>query len=309
MYKDTIKVANKIISYKDLLEILSKMQEKLLECKKISNYEENRNKPLNYREQIWSLKDSGSYLKFDVNFYDDTNIKFDNYNNFISVFNSRLDEIKSIYVRLCISYSSKSIEGNYEHHHQYLSMDIYETKMNIDVSLSSSDNRIDEVYELIKTKILNAPTKYDNVIKNKTKINTIVSLAIGFIPAAAITIILMFIPTIRNVFATSYVLFPICCTLLAFFIGGTVGSTKLDKLYKSIVPEKKYAGYDRENHKSIYKDDIDKYVETSEILIGKNADNLDCRIEIEKYYNKWKKYLPYEIIAIMLCSIIILFFK
>ena len=34
MYKDTIKVANKIISYDDLFEIFSKMQEKLVYYKK-----------------------------------------------------------------------------------------------------------------------------------------------------------------------------------------------------------------------------------------------------------------------------------
>ena len=38
MYNDTIKVANKIISYDDLFEIFSKMQEKLMYYKKIMVY-------------------------------------------------------------------------------------------------------------------------------------------------------------------------------------------------------------------------------------------------------------------------------
>ena len=37
MYNDTIKVANKIISYEDLFEIFSKMQEKLLHYQKIND--------------------------------------------------------------------------------------------------------------------------------------------------------------------------------------------------------------------------------------------------------------------------------
>lgn len=117
----------------------------------------------------------------------------------------------------------------------------------------------------------------------------------------------MFIPTIRYIFAVSYVLYPICCVVLAFFIGGTVGSAKLDRLYKSITPEQKYAGYDSTNYKSIYKDDIDSYVQTSEILIGKNIDNLKCREEIMNCYTKYKKYIPYELGVMALLSIITLF--
>ena len=55
MYKDTIKVANKIISYNDLFEIFSKMQEKLLECKKISNNEENHKRGALKYPDNWEL--------------------------------------------------------------------------------------------------------------------------------------------------------------------------------------------------------------------------------------------------------------
>lgn len=122
-----------------------------------------------------------------------------------------------------------------------------------------------------------------------------------------IATLLLFVPTIRHIFAVSYVLYPICCVVLAFFIGGTVGSAKLDRLYKSITPEQKYAGYDSTNYKSIYKDDIDSYVQTSEILIGKNIDNLKCREEIMNCYTKYKKYIPYELGIMALLSIITLF--
>lgn len=307
MYNDTIKVANKIISYDDLFDIFSKMQEKLVHYRKISANEEMQNRMLEHHYQKWTFKDEGCSLKFDVNFYDDTNISFDNYNNFISIFHNRLHEIKSIWIRYNLSYSATTMDGKTEYYRQHIYMNIYETKADIEVSLNSSDNKMEDIYELIKNKVLNAPVKYDKVIRKKSMINTVVGLAIGFIPALVISTLLLFVPTIRQVFAASYVLYPICSLVLAFLIGGTIGSTKLDRLYKNITPEQKYAGYDSDSGKSIYKDDIDKYVETSEILIGKNVDNLQCRKEIIANYDKYKKYIPYEISVMLLLSIITLF--
>lgn len=46
MYNDTIKVANKIISYDDLFEIFTQMNEKLQYYKRISINEESRNRML-----------------------------------------------------------------------------------------------------------------------------------------------------------------------------------------------------------------------------------------------------------------------
>lgn len=307
MYNETLTVANKIISYDDLLDIFTKMQEKLLYYQKVSNHEEIQNKMLDYNYQKWTFKDNESSLKFHVDFYDDTNIKFNNYNNFIGIFNNRLAEIKSIYVWFRLSYSVKDPEGRYEYYSQYINMNIYETKANIEVSLISSDNKLEDIYELIKNKILNAPIKYDKVIKNKNLINNITSLSIGFIPSLIISTLLLFIPSIRHIFAISYVLYPVCSLILAFIIGGTITSPKLDKLYQNITPEQKYAGYDSNKGKSIYKDDIDKYIETSEILIGKNVNNLQCRKEIIEYYDQYKKYLPYELGIMFLISIITLF--
>lgn len=307
MYNDTIKVANKIISYNDLFEIFSKMQEKLVQFKKINDAEEMKNRMLDYKYQNWTFKDNGSKLTFDVNFTDDTSVKFDNYNNFISIFNSRLDEIKYIYVYYSISYTTEREGQRSEYYNQHISMTIREDKMDIDVSLSSNDDKINDIYELIKSKVLNAPPKYDKVIQKKSSINTIVSLAIGFIPALIITTLLLFVSTIRQIYAMGYVVYPIASVILAFAIGGTIGSSKLDRWYKSINPEQKYAGYDSTNYKSIYKDDIDSYVKSSEILIGKNANNLDCRKNILDYYEKYKKYIPYEIGAMLLMSVIVLF--
>ena len=307
MYNDTIKVANKIITFNDLSEIFAQMNEKLMHYKKVSEIEEKKNHMLDYKYQNWTFKDYGSKLKFEIDFYDDTQINFDNYNNFISVFNNRIDEIKSIYVNFTLSYNVELQNQKKDYYTQHINMWIYENKMDIDISLSSEDKKIYDIYELIKKKILNAPRKYDLVIKKKKKITTIVGLAIGFIPSLILTTSLIAIPTFRQICAQGYVLYPILTLLLSLFLGTIIGSSLLESYYEKITPEKKYAGYNEKSGSSIYKDDIEQYTKTSEILIGKNVNNLKYRKKIKKYYKKYKKWIPYELGVMILISILVLF--
>ncbi len=307
MYDDTIKVANKIISHDDLNEIFSKMYEKIVYWQKVYANEVLKNKVLDYKYKTWTFKDCSSHLRFVVNFYDDASIEFDNYNNFISVFNYRLDEIKVIQLYFRLNYDVVFDWQKSQSYNQYINMQIQEEKMSIDIRLSSDDRKIDDIYDLIKRKILNAPPKYDDIVRKKTSITTIVGLAIGFIPALVLSILSMFIPALKELYVMSYVFYPIVTIILALLIGGTIASFKLDKLYESIVPEKKYAGYDYSNNRRLYKDDVDKFVNTSEILIGKKTDNLKNRKIISEYYNKYKKYIPYEFGIMIIISIIVLF--
>lgn len=307
MYKDTIKVANKIITSEDLIEIFEIMNEKLVYYKKINDREELNNRMLDYKYQNWTFKDSSSKMTFIVDFYDNTNIKIDNYNNFITIFNNRLEEIKRIEVYFYFSYE-KRLEGQKsESYNQHIFLSINENNMDIDLSLNSNDTKLNDVYELIKSKVLNAKTKYDEVIKKRSLIKTTIGLALGFIPALVLTTILISVPTIREIYAQSYVVYPIASLFLALFIGNTIGSFKLDRYYKYIIPEQKYVGYDSSNNRRIYKDDVDKFISTSEILIGKNANNLKCREQIKQYKEKYKKWLPYEFGVLIIISIIVLF--
>jgi hypothetical protein len=56
----------------------------------------------------------------------------------------------------------------------------------------------------------------------------------------------------------------------------------------------------------IYKDDIDDYVQKSEIIIGKNIDNVKNRKEIEELETKYSKYVPIEIMIILGLSLLVI---
>lgn len=305
MYKDTIKVANKIISDTDLFEIFQKMNDELKENIRISNQEKIENEKFESNYQHWTLKNFEGTIKVDIDFYDDTHIRVDNYNSFITIFNSRLKDIKNLIVMYHYNYWIQN-EKDSNYISQSLTMNIYEDKMNIDVNLSSADNKMNDIYDLIKAKIQNSPVKYDRIIKNKTSITNKIGLSIGMIPSAIICVLLLLVPTIREYYEKTYILFPILTLFLSLVIGNTIINGRMDKLYSPLVPEKKYAGYDSSSGKSMYKDDIDKFVNSSEIIIGKNIDNINNRKEIQEMEKKYSKFIPIELISLLVLSIIVI---
>lgn len=301
MYNDTIKVANKIISDTDLLDIFQKMDEELRKNIQICKQETAQNEIYEREYQHWTTKNFEGYFKCTFNFYDDTNVTVDNYNAFITIFNNRLHEVKDMWIRYHYSYCIQH-GREVKTLSQSITMNIYEHKMNIDVNLSSDDKKMDDVYQLIKEKILKAPERYDRIIKKRNFITHKVGFAIGIIPSLVICTLLAFVPIIGEIYGMTYVLYPVAVFILAFLVGNTFFTGKLSHLYSTIIPKQKYAGWDSTNHTSIYKDDVDDYVSTSEIIIGKNIDNLKNRKEVEELEEKYSKYIPIELIVILVLS-------
>ena len=308
MYNDTIKAENKIISSQDLTEIFQLMGETLKKYLRISQQEEMQNRMLDIAYQNYTFKDEGSKMKVVVDFYDNTNITFDNYDNFMSIFYSRIEEIKSMDVYYKLNYTVITPEPNRSRNFYMQSINMYinENKLDITLNLKSDEPKLAEIYNLIKNKVLNAPEKYDIVIREKNKIINAVIFGAGLIPGMLITILLLFVPIINDVFFKGYVVYPLISIFLAYIIGGVFSSSLLDKYYNTIIPDKKYAGYDTTNHKRIYKDDIDSFISTSEILIGKKVNNLRNREAIMTEYKKYKSRIPMELIALLTITIIVI---
>lgn len=306
MYNEPIKVANKIITDQNLMDIFYKMQEEMENDRKICRQEEIRNEACALEHQVWSLKKYDGSLKFNVNFYDDTSVKFDNFNNFIGVFQNRLPEIKNIWVLFRCSYWIQDGKSK-QYVSQSISMNIYENKMSIDVQFSSADGRMEDIYEFIKNIILNTPLKYDRLIQKKNFIIQKVSFASGVIPSTVLLSLLLFFAPVRKIYAMTYILYPLAVVILGSMIGNMFLGARLANLYENIIPDKKYDGYDTHQHKRIYKDDIDKFVATSEILIGKNTYNLKNREKIQEMEEKYNSYILYEIIGIVVLSVFVIF--
>ena len=304
MYNDTIKVANKIISEEDLLNIFQKMEDEIKENERICRQETLENQKYERKFQKWTTKDFKGDIKCVFNFKDDTTIKIDNYNSFISLFQSRLHEIKNMDVTYSYHYSIQE-NGETEYIYQNIYLYIYEYKMSIVVKLDSHDQKMNDVYELIKETINNAPRRYDRVIKDRFKITNKIGFSYGAIPSIVFFTLLAFIPGVRHFYGMTFITYPLLVCLGALIIGNTALNSRLDQMYEEMIPDKKYAGYDASKGKSVYKDDMDKYLTTSEIIIGKNVDNIKNRKRIRKLEKRYGKKIPTYIGIIIFLSIII----
>lgn len=304
MYNDKIDVSNKIITDTDLLEIFEKMNNEIIRIKQLSEAEIARNANIDQLQQKWGYKFFSGSFKCTFNFYDATTITVDNYDAFINLFNTRLGEIKDLWCRCHIDYTNTY--NGYNSINNGISINVYENKMEVTANLSSEDDTLDAVYELIKEKVNNAPERYDEVIKKKNNISNKIGFIIGMIPSLIICTLLVCIPLVRNIYGMTFILYPILVLLLAYLGGNTLFRAKIDSLYSSIEPEKKYMCWDSSNSKSVYKDDIDNFTSKSEILIGKNINNLKIRKEIMDLNEKYSRYLPIELIVLVVLSIIMI---
>lgn len=303
MYNDTIKVENKIITKKDLLEIFEKINDELEENKELSKQEKEKNEKIELKDKNWKLKNFDGNIKCTFNFYDSTNVTVDNYNDFLTIYNNRLHEVKDMFFRYHIIYFIQNSEM-YNMVSQSISLLIYENRMEISVNISSKDENINEIYKLIKEKIINAPKRYSRIIEKKNSIKNKIIFSKGIIPSLIICSLLIFIPIIRQIYGMTLVFYPFLVIALAFTIGNIIIGPKLDKLYENIVPKKEYAGHDK-NYNSIYKDNINEYKTKSEIIIGKNINNIKNRNEIIKLEKKCSKNLKNRIIIACILVIII----
>ena len=305
MYYDTIKCENKIISSEALMEIFQTMNDTLKKYERIAEQEKIQNQLLERTYQKYIYNYTISKLSFQINFTDNTNISIDKFETFTGIFYSRISEIKNIHVRMSSLYDTKEEGQQSISYRQYITLDISNKKMDISVELNSDDPKFDNVYNKIKEKVLTAPEKYDDVMRNKSKIVNAVTVATGMIPAIIITSIFLFVPTLNKILIKGIVVYPLVVVFLMYMIGSIIANSKLDKYYDTISPDKKYAGYDTTNHRSIYKDDMDSYINTSDILIGDKVNNLVYREKIREIYNKYKNSVMPMILILAGISVVV----
>lgn len=303
MYNDTITTENKIITKEVLDEIFSQINECYTTLKSQFEAEKQYNEKLDYDYQKWTLKHFSSLFTFNINFYDNTDVKFDNYENFVSVFETRLEEIKNINCHFSINYTKYIKNQIDEVYHQSIYMSVSEKNCEFSFNLSSEDPKLDNIYNLIKERIINAPERYDEIIKNKNIIISKATLALGLLPGAILTILLIFLPVLGDVIKKGYAVYPFMTIFFGYFIG-MILNNKIQALYDCIIKDKKYAGYDSDRQRSVYKDDIEAFKSKAEVLIGKNSKNLTYREEIKKMSEDYNKYIPIELLIVLVITLV-----
>lgn len=309
MYNESINTNNKIISTDLILNIFGRMNELIKSYTSKANREEQTYNSLSFENQLNMKREFSNFMSdfsFTVDFYDSTNITFNNYESFMAIFNSRLHEIRSIISNFSISY----LDVNNKICSNSINLMIFENSFDIRVAIDNSNNEMTELFNYIKSSIYGAPEKYDFVMKNKSKICFLYTFALGSIVAIILSVILVCMPPVFSILTGGYwMLFPVICLMLGYFLGTLLFSGSISNLYRNIDMEKIYDGYDPNTFESKYKSDKNSYINSSEVIIGKNIDNLSNRNKIKDLYYEKKKYIKFELIAIVVITLILLFIQ
>ncbi len=306
MYNESIDTTNRIISTELISNIFSRMNEIMRSYTLKANREEQTYDNIPLENKINMKREYSSFtsdFSFTIDFYDSTTVVINSYEKFVGIFASRLSEIKRIYSNMRFSY----FDINHKYHSNQLSLSIHENSFDIRVEIDQSNNEMKELFNYIKTSIYETPEKYDFVMRNKDKICFSYSFALGSIVAIVLSIILMCIPSVFSILTDGYwILFPICCLIMGYFLGTLLFSGYISSLYKNIDMKKVYDGYNSKTHASIYKADKNSYLNSSEVIIGKNIYNLSNRNKIKNLYYEKKKYIKFELIIIAIISLLLL---
>ena len=111
---------------------------------------------------------------------------------------------------------------------------MYNESINTNNKIISTD-----LFNYIKASIYEAPEKYDYVVKNKSKICFSYTSALGNIVGIVLSTILICLPSVFSIVTSRYwILYPICCLILGYFMGTIIFSNTMNNLYKNIDMEK-----------------------------------------------------------------------
>lgn len=286
MYDENLDIKNKIISDTDILEILEKMNEYLITMKQ-------------------RYRDNQHYEIFDCIFWldDNTNLTIKGYENILSIFNTRFSEIRDMHISCSFSY----FNGIKDRINSSMMLFIRTHEISQHIKIDNNDSDMKELYSFVKNKILNAPAKYDRVIKKRATIRNKICFALGVIPSIVVCTFLLFLPLVNQIYHEVPVAYPLFSIILGYMVGVGIFNSSLDDLYSPMIPDK-YSKYDTSEHKLVYYDDVDKFISCGEVIIGKNCNNLKNRKEILRLEQKYSKYIPIELLVILVISFIIYLF-
>ena len=290
------KVVNKQISIKSIIDVANYIEDYKERYDKIFQDEENKNKGKSFGEKNYDYENGYTRLEYTIEFHNGKRITESDYNWFVgNLNNTRI--IKEICISLSIAYNSKSngskyndirnsINANVEFRDCGMKLKYSDVTINIDTT--NQENEAHNIYSTIMNTLEDNPDRYDKTIKSrKIRIQSF-TISVGIILSYILYVVLLInknkLPgDILNYLSNKYVLI-FGQWFVAILLGNAFSYWYILTVYKPLLPETKYAGYDRSTYKSKYKDDIDDYVEHSEVHFGKFWDAENRRNKIEKIY-------------------------
>lgn len=283
------KVVNKQIPLKTIIDIASYLEEYKGKYDKKFQIEENKNKSLPYGEKDYEYENGSTALNYTIEFKNGKSIKESNYNWFLENL-KEASNIKTISIDLYITFYTKNPDGKINDIFNKINISLYfrEFDTTIDVETAQQESEAHNVYSEIMNILENNEDRYNKTMKFRKIRTQCFTITVGIVLSYILYLVLKInankLPSNLADYLNNKYLIVFGQWFVAFLLGNILSDWYISSIYKPLLPEKKYAGYNSSTYKSIYKDDVDDFVEHSEIHFGKYWDAEKRRTKIEKIY-------------------------
>ncbi len=297
------KVHNKQISLRTIINVANYFEDYKERYDEIYKKENEKNKDKEYSEKDYQYENGSIEVRYTIDFYNGQNMTESNYDWFISNTNDP-KSIKRIEISLSNSYYSKvngsDTNDQYNKVYAYVEFrdaggDLKYSDAIVNVDSTNQENEANDVYYNIMDILEKNPERNNKTIRYRTFRIQSFCISVGIILSYILYVILIInkekIPTFISSYLDNKNVLIFGQWIIAIALGNILSSWYIKSIYRPLLPELKYAGYNSNTYKSVYKNDMEEYLEHSEVHIGKFWDAQIRREKIEKIYKITKLIL------------------
>lgn len=307
------KVVNKQIPIRKIVELANYFEDYKERYDDIFQKEREKNKNLSYSEKDFEYQNGNAEVRYTIQLHNGKRMTENDYNWFVGNL-SEPRAIKEITIYLIVTYIGKSQKDDYNSEYNKISasVDFRDMGMNlkssdviVDVGTTNQEREAGNVYSTIMNTLEDTEDRYNKTIKNRKIRMQLLCISVGIILSYILYLVLRInidkIPIDIATYLSNKYVIVFGQWFVAILLGNVFSYWYILSLYKPLLPEVKYAGYNFSTHKSVYKDDLDYYLEHSEVHFGKFWDAESRRNKIEKIYKITSKI----VLAQLLISVIL----
>ena len=268
-----------------------------------------------FGEKNYEYENGNTELRYTVKFRNGKDMTESDYNWFIGQL-SQPGAIEEIRLDLRVSYNTKSGKENYNDQYNSINvsvdfrdarMDLRYSDVYIDVQTTNQENEAHNIYSTVMNTLEDNKDRYDKTIKNrKVRIQSL-CISVGIILSYILYLVLRInadkLPLDMATYLTNKYVIVFGQWFVAILLGNIFSYWYILSIYRPLLPDTKYAGYNKSTYKSQYTDDIDEYLEHSEVHFGKYWDAENRRNKIENIYK-----ITSKIVLVQLLISVILYF-
>ena len=309
------KVVNKQIPIKSIIDVANYLDDYKNRYDNVFEKEEMQNKNLDYSEKNYEHENGSTELRYTVRLVNGKEMTETDYNWFIGMLND-LRAIEEVRLNLRISYYGK--QGNERHNSVYNQIsanvefrdaqhELNYSDAHVNVQTTNQESEAHNIYSTIMNTLENNEDRFDKTIKHRKIRMQSLCISVGIVLSYILFVILKInqgnLPTFLAEYLGNKYVIVFGQWFAAILLGNVFAYWYILSIYKPLLPSTKYAGYNRSTYKAQYTDDIDDYLEHSEIHFGKYWDAENRRNKIEKIYK-----ITSKIVLVQLLISVILYF-